>query len=166
MAATAEHDDAGFEFGLKTVIVYDDFDLATKANTVLSRAAQRADPHFRWNVTLWPTHMLGDSLANAVALSKAVEADLVFLAIRRLTDELPRLLDWLERWAKGRRVHDAVLAIYNDRDNGAVFAPGALELARFAQRYGLSFNFGGAGAGAAPPQTAAHNRFERAREQP
>ena len=50
MSATAIREENVFEATMNAVIIYDEFDYATKANAMLERAAHRTDETTHWGV--------------------------------------------------------------------------------------------------------------------
>jgi len=127
---------------MNAVIVYDNVDLASKAQVMLGRAAHRADADLAWTVKPWRIELLLLPPASVRALEDAAEAHLIVLAVRRPAEPSPRLLDWLEQWARCRLVQDAALALFDGGNDDVRSGTAAPELAQFAQRYGLSFLFG------------------------
>jgi hypothetical protein len=99
---------------LKAVIIYDDFDSATRATALLERVAVRADEEIKWDIKPWKFDVLKQPTLAALTVAVAANADLIVLALRRIHSTPTELLDWLEDWAKHRRIEDAcVLALYS-----------------------------------------------------
>ena len=96
---------------MNAVIIYDEFDYATKAKATLERAAHRTDETTHWGVRLWRVDVLKLPPAAEAALAEAVEAHLIMLAVRQVQSLLPWLMDWLERWATRRQIQEAALAV-------------------------------------------------------
>lgn len=124
---------------MKALIIYDDFTSAAKANAALQRSAHHLDMSIQWSVRPWRLDMLKFPPTAEEALDEAIDAHLIVFA--GLTAQpLPAWLnDWLEHWAKCRRIDEAALAIIED---GSKFtsSPSAMsELSRFAERRGLGF---------------------------
>ena len=87
---------------MNAVIIYDEFDYATKAKATLERAAHRTDETTHWGVRLWRVDVLKLPLAAKAALAEAVEAHLIMVAVRQVHSLLPWLMDWLERWVNAQ----------------------------------------------------------------
>jgi len=121
---------------MKALLIYEDFNRATKAIATLRRAAHHADASLEWDIRPWRVDMLKVAPIAAEALMEAADADLIVLADRRAQSLLP---DWLEQWATHRHIEDAALAVIGDGNDDVFSAPEASELSRFAARHGLSF---------------------------
>ncbi len=139
MSATAMPDQEVFDTQMNAVIIYDKFDLAADANALLERTAQRPGATLRWSVRPWRMDML--ELAEAPALAEALEAHLIIVAVRQVRCVLPWLLPWLERWARGRKIQAAALALWGG-DSETTLPPATRELTQFAGQHGLSLLFG------------------------
>ena len=123
---------------LNAVIIYDTFDLAANAKTIMERAAHRTDENTRWKVKPWRVDMLRmQSLAQA-ALVEAADAHLILLAVHKVQSLLPWFLDWLDRWARSRQVLAAGLAVWDRGNPESRSARSIPELSLFAERHGLS----------------------------
>jgi hypothetical protein len=121
------------------IIVYDDFALAAKANSMLWKAVDRTDEAGQWNVKLWRLDLLRLSPSAEQALMEAADAGLIVIAMRR-DQFLPIwLAEWLEQWARHRQIHDAALAVYGGGSGDAVSSPLTVELSQFSRRHGLTF---------------------------
>ena len=123
---------------MNAVIIYDEFDYATKANVMLARAARRADETTQWDVKPWKLDMLKLSPTADAALTEASDAHLIVLALRQ-PESLPAwLFAWLETWAEHRQVQEAALAFWHGENAGGS-SMAVVELSQFAERRGLSF---------------------------
>jgi hypothetical protein len=141
LSATAIRDENTSEAIMNAVIIYDLFDFAVAANALLSRAAHRADETTRWSVMPWRVDILKLPPAAEVALAEALGADLILLPIR-LVQSIPAwVVDWLEKWARCRRVQDAAVAVWAGGTADTLSAPASPELSRFAEHHGLSLIF-------------------------
>jgi hypothetical protein len=139
MSATAIPTDHTIEATMKAIIIYDDFELATKANGILGHAMQHADKTAQWQVKPWRVNLLTLAGIADAALSEAVDAHLIVLALRQ-SESLPACLrGWLEQWVVRRQVQDAALALWDGENGGMHSASATPELARFAECHGLSF---------------------------
>ncbi|MCU0784200.1 MAG: hypothetical protein MUF81_09185 [Verrucomicrobia bacterium] len=127
---------------MKAVILYDEFDLAAKANALLTRAANRADPAVPWSINPWRLDMLMLPPTADNALQDTAGAHLIVLAIQRQRELPPWLFNWLEKWAGCREVQDVAFAVFDGGNGGMLSMPAAPELSRFAERHGLCFIFG------------------------
>jgi hypothetical protein len=124
---------------MKALILYNDFASAAKANAALQRSAQNVDPATRWDVKPWRVDMLRFPPTAEEALIEAIDAHLIVFAGGG-AQALPFwLLNWLEHWAKCRRIDGASLAAIDSKRSGTFATPAASELASFAKRHGLSF---------------------------
>ena len=141
MSATAIREENVLEATMNAVIIYDEFDYATKAKATLERAAHRTDETTHWGVRLWRVDVLKLPPAAEAALAEAVEAHLIMLAVRQIQSLLPWLVDWLERWATCRQVQEAALAVWDGGNADTRSARVTPELTQFAGRYGLSLIF-------------------------
>lgn len=120
------------------VIVYDDSALTAKATAMLCRAVGKVDEAEQWKVKSWRLDLLRLSPLAEEALMDAVDAGLIVIAIHR--DQFPpiRLAEWLERWAKGRKVDDAALAFCGGAGGDGLSTPVTPELSQFVQRHGVT----------------------------
>jgi hypothetical protein len=141
MSATAIREENVFEATMNAVIIYDEFDYATKAKATLERAAHRTDKTTHWGVRLWRVDVLKLPLAAEAALAEAVEAHLIMLAVRQVHSLIPWLMDWLERWATHRQIQEAALAVWDGGSADTRLARATPELSQFAGRNGLSLIF-------------------------
>ena len=138
MSATAIREENVFEATMNAVIIYDEFDYATKAKATLERAANRTDKTTHWGIRLWRVDVLKLPPAAEAALAEAVEAHLIVLAARQGQSLFPWLADWLERWARCRQVQEAALAVWDGGNADTRSAQAAPELSQFAVRSGVS----------------------------
>jgi hypothetical protein len=141
MSATAIRDENVFDATINAVIIYDEFDYATKAKATLERAAHRMDETTHWGVRLWRVDMLKLPPAAEAALAEATEAHLIMLAVRQIQSLLPWLMDWLERWATRRQIQEAALAVWVGGSADTRLARASPELSQFAGHHGLSLIF-------------------------
>lgn len=126
---------------MSVMLLYEEFDLATKARGMLTRAMKCADETKWWEVRPWRVDMLAPAGMAARSLAEARNAHLIVLAVRNQADLPPGLLDWLENWAGLRQVTDAALAVLDGGD-GFTPSPGAApELEHLAECHGLSIIF-------------------------
>ena len=126
------------ELTLKAAVIYDEFDLATRATAFLQQVAGRTDELMRWDIRPWRVNLLQSSDLAAVAHDEIRDADLIVLALGR-THLLPEaLLDWLEGWAGRREIPDAALMVLCPEETaGPASSWGRLR--RFAEDQGLAF---------------------------
>ena len=127
---------------MNAMILYEESDCAKQASALLERASDRADAATRWNVRPWRLTMLHWPPLAQQALKDAAEAHLIVLAVRRMAESPPWLLNWLEVWAARREVPEAALAVFDGGNGDQLSASATPELSAFAQRHGLSFIFG------------------------
>jgi hypothetical protein len=100
---------------LKAVIIYDDFDSAAHATTLVERVALRADAAIKWDIKPWRRDVLKQPALAALTIAVAANADLIVLALHRTHVPPAELLDWLKNWAEHRRIEDAaVLTLHAD----------------------------------------------------
>jgi hypothetical protein len=141
MNAAAIRDENVFDAPVNAVIIYDEFDFAANANAMLEYAAHRTDEPMHWSVKPWRVDMLELPPAAEVALAEAADAHLIVLAVREFQSHLPWLMDWLERWATGRRILEAALAVWVGGFADTRLAEVTHELSQFAGHHGLSLIF-------------------------
>ena len=141
MGAMATRDENDFETPMNVVIIYDKFDFAANANAMLEGAAHRTDETMHWSIKPWRVDMLALAPAAEAALAEAVEAHLIVLAVREVQSLLPRLMDWLERWATRRQIQEAALAVWDGGRADTYLAQATPELSQFAGHHGLSLIF-------------------------
>ena len=141
MSATAIREENVFEATMNAVIIYDEFDYATKAKATLERAAHRTDETTHWGVRLWRVDVLKLPPAAEAALTEAVEAHLIMLAVRQVQSLLPWLMDWLERWVTRRQIQEAALAVWGGGSADTRLARASPELSQFAGHHDLSLIF-------------------------
>ena len=121
------------------LIIYDDFTFAARANATLQRSAHYLDMSIKWNVRPWRLNMLKFPPTAEEALNEAIDAHLIVLA-GVTAKPLPAWLnDWLEHWAKCRRIDGAALAIIDDGSKHTSSPSTLSEMSRFAERRGLGF---------------------------
>jgi len=137
MSATAIPNNASATV-LKAVIIYDDFDSATRATALLERVGRRADEAIQWDLKPWRFEVLKRPALAALTVAVAANADLIVLALGRKDSTRAELLDWLKNWAENRRIADAALLAL---PSGEFPTPSASwdELAAFAEAQGLMF---------------------------
>ena len=135
MNATAIQDEHVSAATMNAVIIYDRFDLASKAKAMLERAAHRTNETMHWSFKPWRVDVLKLPPAAETALAEAAEAHLIVLAVRQVQS---LLVDWLERWATFRQVQEAALAVWDGGNADTRRAREIPELSQFAGRHGLS----------------------------
>jgi hypothetical protein len=100
---------------LKAVIIYDDFDAAARATLLLERVARRAGEGIKWDIKPWRCDVLKQPTLAALTIAVAANADIIVLTVQRTQAPPTGLLDWLNNWAKHRRIEDAaVLLLHTD----------------------------------------------------
>jgi hypothetical protein len=118
MNAIAAHKESLPDMVFKAVIIYDDFDSATRAIALLERVALRADEAIKWDIKPWRLDVLKQPTLAALTVAVAANADLIVLALNRIYSTPVELLDWLKNWAEHRRIEDAaVLALSADKSH-------------------------------------------------
>ena len=124
---------------LKAVIIYDDFNLATRATTLLEhvRAGPAFDEAVRWDVGPWRLEVLRHPDFAAGALGEAAGADLVLLALGGGDKVQEDVLAWLEIWASRRNDRDAAVMFFCP-DDGVATTRLVSELKWFTVRQGLT----------------------------
>lgn len=136
MSVTAVHNRLS-DTVLKAVIIYDDFDSATRATALLERVALRADESMKWDIKPWRFDVLKQPALAALTAAVAVNADLVVLALTHASTMPSELLDWLRNWAEHRHVEDAALLMLPPDENEK---PVSWDEARWlAERHNLIF---------------------------
>ena len=94
-----------------------------------------------WRVNLWRADVLKLPPAVEAALAEAMEAHLIMFAVSHVQSLLKSLFDWLERWARGRHIQEAALAVWDTGRADKRLAQVPPELAQFARHHGLSLLF-------------------------
>jgi len=130
---------------MKALIIYGEIVLATQAKAMLERAAQRADASTRWDVKPWRVELLTPQGMGNAALKDGADAHLIVFAAHPAQSVPIWLVDWLEKWARGRQVQDAALAVFDGGNGDTLSVAAAPELSQFAERHGLSFILGDVG---------------------
>src|ERR1035441_1958243 len=138
MSATTIRDNNAFETAMNAVIIYDRLDFAAKAKAMLERAVHETGETTDWSVKPWRVDMLKLPAAAEAALAEAAEAHLIVLAVRQVQS---LLVDWLQRWARCRKVPEAALAVWDGGDADTRSARASPELSQFAGYHGLSLIF-------------------------
>jgi len=126
-----------FDVVLKAVIIYDDFDSATRATALLERVAIRADEGIKLDIRPWRFDILKQPTVLALTVAAAANADLIVLALRRTRSATAELLGWLKNWAEHRQIKDAAMMALC---SGKTQAPSVFwnELKTFAAVNGLT----------------------------
>jgi hypothetical protein len=126
---------------MKALIIYDNLSSFMKANAALQHSAQNAGVNVLWSIRPWRVDMLKFPPTADEALTEAIDAYLIIFA-GRCVQSLPFWLkDWLEQWAKYRRVEDAALAVIGA---GKAEVPSSVEksdLSECARQHGLRVLF-------------------------
>jgi hypothetical protein len=138
MSAIAVHDKGLSDTVLKAVIIYDDFDSATRATALLERATVRADEAMKWDIKPWRFDVLKQPTLAALTVAVAANADLIVLALRQIHSPPAELLDWLESWAGHRRIEDAAVLVLR-LDESRMPSRFWNEIKAFAESQGLAF---------------------------
>jgi hypothetical protein len=125
---------------LKAVIIYDDFKLAARANSLLEhiRARSASAEDVRWEVGPWRLQVLQHPNFAADALVEAADADLILLALGGGDRVQEDVLAWLEIWALRRNHPDAAVMFFCP-DDGVATTRLVSELKWFTVRQGLTF---------------------------
>jgi hypothetical protein len=126
---------------MKALIIYEDLSSFTKAYDVLQNSARKADVNVVWNIKPWRVDMLKFPPTAQEALKDAIDAHLIMFD-GRSAQLLPFWLqDWLEKWAKYRRVEDAVLAVIGAGNAAVLSTVAKSDLSQFARHRGLNVIF-------------------------
>ena len=100
---------------LKAVIIYDNFDAASHATSLLERVALRTGEAIKWDIKPWRCDVLKQPILAALTIAVAANADIIVLAVQRTQAPPAGLLDWLKNWAEHQRIEDAaVLMLHED----------------------------------------------------
>lgn len=143
--AVHNHPSAGI---LRAIIIYDEFDSATRAIALLERVVAHTDEVLKWDIKPWRLEVLKQPTLATLTVAVAANADLIVLALGRKDLTRAELLDWLKNWAENRRVADAALLILPSHDPATASASWN-DLEAFAEAHGLIFlDQNGAGYGA------------------
>lgn len=136
---------------MKALIIYDDFASAARANATLQHTARNLDFTVQWSVVPWRVDMLKCPPTAQEALTEALDAHLIVLAVRHAVALPAGVVPWLERWAVLRHTFDAALAMLGGGNADAHSPSTTPELSRFAERHGLSLVFGDGRGGESQP---------------
>ncbi|HTQ52641.1 MAG TPA: hypothetical protein VMJ12_18175 [Candidatus Acidoferrales bacterium] len=123
---------------LKAVIIYDDFDAATRATMLLERVGARAGEAIKWDIKPWRYDVLKQPTLAALTIAVAANADLIVLALYHTPVPPAGLLDWLKNWAEHRRVRDAAVLTLQ-ADSGSRPATAWNEIKAFVEGHHLTF---------------------------
>jgi len=123
---------------LKAVVIYSDFDSATRATALLERVGRRADETITWDIKPWRFEVLKHPALAALTVAVAANADLIVLALGHTDSTRAELLDWLKNWAENRRIADAALLALPS-DEPPTSPASWEELEAFAEAQGLRF---------------------------
>jgi hypothetical protein len=123
---------------MNALIIYKTFDFATEAKATLERVTLRTDETTRWHVNLWRVDVLKLPVAIEAAQAEAMAARLIMFAVSHVQSVLHSLFDWLERWAMGRQIQEAALAVWDCRSAVKRLVQVPPELSQFARHHGLS----------------------------
>lgn len=137
MSAIAVHNSRS-DTVLKAVIIYDDFDSATRAMSLLERVASRAGESMKWDIKPWKFDVVKQPTLAALTVAVAANADLVVLALEHMQSTQAELQNWLKNWAERRRIEDAALLVLPSGESPTVSGSGN-ELKTFAEGQGLVF---------------------------
>lgn len=138
MSAIAIRDQTSSNRVLKAVIIYDDFDAATRATALLERVGVRADEAIKWDIKPWRFEVLKQPTLASLTVAVAANADLIVLTLDHIHSERAELLTWLKNWAEHRRIEDAaVLALFSSLTQTK--SESWNELKQFTEGYGLAF---------------------------
>jgi hypothetical protein len=138
MNATVIRNERLFEMTLKAIVIYDNFDFATRAAALLERVALRVHEAMKWDVKPWRLDVLRQPSLAETALAEAADADLIVFALNKTHLPPPELTAWLENWETHRQTKDtAVMALFPGEPAAAT--PLWHELKQFAGRHGLAF---------------------------
>jgi hypothetical protein len=138
MNTPAIREETVFEVNMNAVLIYDTIDFAAMAKIMLERVARATEETMQWSIKPWRVDILKLPQAAETALTEAVGAHLILLALRQVQSLASWLVEWLERWARGREVLEAALAVWDGGTAGTTSAGATRELLRFAGRHGLS----------------------------
>ena len=116
---------------MTAVIIYDTVCFRGEGESDAGSCGAWAGEIMRWSVKPWRVDMLKLPPAAEAALAEAAEAHLIMLAVRQVQSFFPWLADWLERWARCRRVREAGLAL-DGVDAAKIIHPGITPL-RFVE---------------------------------
>jgi hypothetical protein len=123
---------------LRAVIIYDEFDSAAHATTLLERAALRTGEAIKWDIKPWQCDVLQQPTLAALTIAVAANADLIVLAVQRTHFPPAELLDWLKNWAQHRRIEDAAVLTLH-ADIGSHRSKAWNEIKAFLEQHHLTF---------------------------
>jgi hypothetical protein len=124
---------------MKAVIVCEDFAFAARANATLRRANILTGSKVLWTLKCWPENAFSEVEFADRALVESLDAHLIVFPTRRAESLPPGLLDWLERWAAERQIHDAALGVIGDDQVGSFTRSVCPQLSDFINKHSLNF---------------------------
>ncbi len=120
---------------LKAVIIYDCLALAAKANHILQNVASHGG--VEWEVTPWRSQLLRSANLGASAHGEAEDAHLIVIAPQNHQFFPAWLEQWMQKWAAGRKVENAAVAVLSD--DPQTQAAFSARLSRLASRERFNF---------------------------
>ncbi len=124
---------------MNALIIYDEFAFAARANAALQRSASHLGQSIKWNVCPWRLDMLKFPQTAEEAFNEAMNGHLVILAGVTAKPFPAWLNDWLEHWAKCRRIDEAALAIIDGATKHTSSLSNISGMSQFAEQRGLGF---------------------------
>jgi hypothetical protein len=124
---------------LRAVVLYSEIESGLRARTLLQRASRRAGWAGAMENSFWRFDVMAKPAVAREALYGAVDADMVLLVAKGMSDPPEWLLEWLEIWALSRRIQDAILAAWCEEHLPQRPNRGIANLRKLAQRHGLVF---------------------------
>jgi hypothetical protein len=140
---------------MKAVILYDDFNVAVRAKSMLEHASKRAGERVFWNVNPWHLDMLRLPRMEDSALEDASDAHLIVLAIHRVPPSQAWLWSWIRLWAESRVFEEAAIAVWQGKSGGKIPPKTAQRLRKFAERHAVSLVFDAVASSTKPARTRA-----------
>jgi hypothetical protein len=132
---------------MKAVILYDQLESMLMANQLVGRLPSHRNCGADWTVNTWRFDLLESGREGEAALGDASDAELMIVAVGKAQALRVWPEDWLARWALGRKVATAALALVLVGEANRVEAVSAVmfPLSRLADNRRLSFFAIGAG---------------------
>jgi hypothetical protein len=126
---------------MKALIIYDEFASAARANATLQHSTRNLGFSVHWTIMPWPVDLLQFPPTAQEALTEAMDAHLIVFTGCIAQSPPSWLLNWLEQWARHRRIEDAALAVVGLGDAKGLCSAEKPDLSEFAERHDLSVIF-------------------------
>jgi hypothetical protein len=126
---------------LKTVLIYEDFQISLLGKAVFDFIVTKAGAEGSARLTVWRFDLFHTATMTVAVSLQAEEADVIIVATRDQRCLPPQVRQWLERWSQRRKLATGALVAVFDPGLGqhAVSSPSAVLLQSAAARAGMEF---------------------------